>query len=80
MLPLKKLILASQSPRRKELMESAGYSFSVIKADADERVLDTPAETVRYNAELKAKTVAQQNPEAIIIAADTIVAFKEHSG
>jgi len=72
-----KLILASGSPRRKELMEKAGYQFEVITADVDESFLPgmQPKEVVEMLAEKKAKAVANKinYEKALIIAADTIV-------
>ncbi len=70
-----KLILASGSPRRKQLLEQAGYTFSVITADVDETNpagmpgADVPA----FLARKKAAVVAAQHPDAVIIAADTVV-------
>ncbi|MBO6020376.1 MAG: Maf family protein, partial [Clostridia bacterium] len=53
------LILASQSPRRRELMTDAGYSFRVLVSRADETLPagTPPAEGVRILAERKAKAV-----------------------
>jgi len=69
------LILASQSPRRQHLMEEAGYTFNVIVSDVDET---NPAgmpgmEVPEHLAHKKAVAVATQFPDAIIVAADTIV-------
>jgi len=71
-----KLILASQSPRRKYLLEQAGLRFTVIPSPIDEsRVApDEPAVYVQRLAEAKANDVAQRFPEAWVIGADTIVA------
>lgn len=70
-----KLILASQSPRRKELLGKLGYDFDVIPSNAEEKIdleldLDTAIEQVAYD---KAKAVQQSHPEDLILAADTIV-------
>lgn len=70
-----KLILASQSPRRKKIIEELGYDIIVHPSNFDEdsiKILD-PVELVRRLAEEKAKEVAKQYDDAIIIAADTIV-------
>ena len=70
-----RLILASASPRRKELLEQLGVVFEVVPAavtefeapDAD------PRELVRHNAALKADWVAALHPDATVIGADTTV-------
>jgi septum formation protein len=70
------LILASQSPRRKYLLEQAGLRFTVIPSTFDESRIapDEPAGFVRCLAEGKANEVALCYPEAWVIGADTIVA------
>jgi septum formation protein len=71
-----KIILASNSPRRKELLTQIGLSFTVAPADADESVLpgESPeAYAVRVALD-KARIAAKRAGEGIIIAADTIVA------
>ncbi len=71
-----RLILASQSPRRKYLLEQAGLRFTVIPSPFDEARIapDEPAAYVRRLADAKAKAVAIHYPETWIIGADTIVA------
>lgn len=72
----KKLILASASPRRKELLENLGYVFQIIPADIDETINGTksPKEIVKELALQKATYVADSvNYPAIIIGSDTIV-------
>lgn len=66
-------VLASESPRRVTLLESAGYDFSARKSGFPEVVLDDPKETVEANAHGKALTVASELPDEIILAADTVV-------
>ncbi len=70
-----KIILASQSPRRKQLMEAAELTFNIIIADVDET--NPPGmpgkEVPEYLAKKKAAAIEQQVHNAIIIAADTIV-------
>jgi septum formation protein len=69
------LILASASPRRRELLERVGVVFAVDPADTDEtRAPDEPpgAYAARV-AEEKARTVATRHPGAAVLAADTIV-------
>lgn len=50
-----KIVLASGSPRRKEIMKNAGYDFEVKTSSADETLPDniTPDEAVKYLAEIK---------------------------
>ena len=69
------IILASQSPRRKYLLEQAGITFSVIPSCADEMQHpgETPREYVERLSRDKALDVAQHNNAAWIIGADTIV-------
>lgn len=71
------IILASGSPRRKDLMQKAGYQFKVITADVDESFKEgsQPNDVVLMLAEKKAKTVASKKKfkNTLIIAADTIV-------
>ena len=72
------LLLASSSPRRRELLEMAGYEFSVVPANIDETFLrgTPPMQVVEQLSRRKAQAVAEQHPEAVILAADTIVTFK----
>ncbi|KAF1297836.1 septum formation protein Maf [Enterococcus sp. JM4C] len=72
-----KIILASQSPRRKELLSQLVDSFEIVPADIDETVRegDTPKEYVAQMATAKAAAIAEKYPEALIIACDTIVAL-----
>lgn len=71
------LILASASPRRKLLLEQAGYEFDVVVPDVDEAAhLNDSISAVAYTKLLafeKAYAVAQKHPSAIVIGADTIV-------
>ena len=73
------IILASASPRRKELLSTAGIECTVKVADVEEKIDDglTPAEVVRSLALQKAQAVADKNPEAIVIGADTIVVLDD---
>lgn len=69
------LILASASPRRKELLELAGFEFDIITADVDE-VLDaslTPSQLVMSLAFQKASAVAAEHKLSTVIGADTVV-------
>ena len=69
------IILASQSPRRKQLLEAAEIDFEIQVADVDET--NPPGMNPRIDAEhlakKKAEVIAKKNTDAIIIAADTIV-------
>ena len=69
------LILASQSPRRRYLLEQAGLTFAVIPStfDEDSVLLANPADYVKTLAEAKADEVARQYPGSWVIGADTIV-------
>ena len=70
------VILASASPRRKELLAGMGIPFEAIPSDAEEISADCglPAEEiVRLNAVLKAGAVAGSNPCALVIGSDTVV-------
>lgn len=69
------IILASQSPRRAELLKAMGVSFKVIPS-AYEEVLDHARPTEEVALELgrgKALAVARQHPAAVVIGSDTIV-------
>lgn len=69
------LVLASASPRRRELLAQLGIPFTVRAANIDETPLpgEAPADTALRLARLKAETVAVDFPESLILAADTIV-------
>ena len=71
-----KLILASASPRRKELLEKIGLPFAVLPAKGEERITQTdPAAVVMELSRQKAEEIAAQQQEAcIILGADTVVA------
>jgi MAF protein len=71
-----KLILASNSPRRRQLLALLGWDFQVVPAEVDEstREGESPSDYVRRLAERKARAVsAEATSDAIIIAADTTV-------
>lgn len=75
----KKLILASASPRRKELLGQAGYEFEIQVSHKEEVYTSTkPDEIVKELALLKAKDIAEQNERrsVVVIGADTVVAHK----
>ncbi|MBQ3668662.1 MAG: septum formation protein Maf [Clostridia bacterium] len=69
-----RFVLASASPRRREILTKLGYSFIVISSNAPEDdVQGTISEKVRKLAERKAVSVAAIEKDALIIAADTLV-------
>lgn len=70
-----KLILASSSPRRKAILENAGYTFEVKAPEIDEnlRIKLPPIDLVMKLALMKANAVSAAESDAIVIGADTIV-------
>lgn len=70
-----RVILASQSPRRRELLSLVGIPHEVVPADIDESVLahESPASHAERLARSKAETVALREPAGVIIGSDTIV-------
>lgn len=75
---MKTLVLASQSPRRKELLEQVGLSFTVQPSVQEETVEPgrTPQEVVQQLALQKAGEVFADHPDAIVLGADTLVAVE----
>jgi len=69
------LILASRSPRRRELLERMGISFQVMEPEVEEELGrgETPRAFVERIAREKAEEVAQRAPGAWVLGADTIV-------
>ncbi|MFC0557815.1 Maf family protein [Halalkalibacter alkalisediminis] len=76
---MKSFILASGSPRRKELLEQAYFSFQIQTSTIVETVEEglTPKEVVEQLALQKAKNVWSQNQDAVILGADTVVAIDD---
>ena len=70
-----KLVLASSSPRRTEILERAGWPHEVMVAGIDETVLphEEPATYVRRLARAKAEAVASRLSEGLVLGADTTV-------
>ncbi len=70
-----RIILASGSPRRRELLRALGLSFEVAPADVDETPLpgEAPPDMVARLSRDKAAAMADPNPDALVIAADTVV-------
>lgn len=80
----RRIILASASPRRRELMAMAGYEFEIKVSHKEEKYVSTePSEIVKELALLKAEDIAEQEimllngEELVVIGADTVVA---HAG
>lgn len=70
------LVLASGSPRRRELLHSLGWSFRIDVPDICEDLLpgEGPEEVARRLSRAKAAEAAARNPGALVVAADTLVA------
>ncbi len=73
------IILASGSPRRREMLAEAGLEFEVIPSPAEElHDVDMPLHLLcEANAELKALAISKLHPEATVIGADTLVYIDE---
>jgi septum formation protein len=78
MIQVKRLILASGSPRRKELLKQANLSFDISTSNIPEHIEDQllPHEVVQQLALQKAKAVAPVNSPDVFLGADTIVAYE----
>lgn len=70
-----RFVLASGSPRRRQLLKKAGYEFEIISPPDDEVSHDclTIRELTVWNATRKALGIAQKLPDAVVLAADTLV-------
>ncbi len=70
------VILASASPRRKQILENAGFDVTVRVSDADETLPDgiSPEKAVEHLAKIKANAIERKTDETVI-AADTVVAL-----
>ena len=79
MIRLPKLVLASGSPRRSEILSSVGWEFTkdVPDIDESERAGETPERYVQRLAEEKALAVAASHPGEIVLAADTTVVIDD---
>ncbi|HXG82474.1 MAG TPA: Maf family protein [Pyrinomonadaceae bacterium] len=79
MLQLPKIILASGSPRRAEILRFVGWEFEKHVADVDETEFagEKPEDYVRRLAKTKAETVAANYENALVLGADTIVVIDE---
>ena len=77
-----RLVLASASPRRAALLRIAGFDFAVQPSHVDEDDFPPgllPAQLASFLAEQKVRAVARECPEDVVLAADTVVAFGDHS-
>jgi septum formation protein len=74
-------ILASASPRRKEILETAGFEFQIMPSEIDEdQVVAKDAKALAVTlAELKAKKISKQHSE-LVLGADTVVVLREDGG
>lgn len=75
--PATRMILASASPRRRDLLIQAGYAFDVVLSNVDEEAFSadghSPAQYAQVLALAKARSVAPRYPDRIVLGADTIV-------
>jgi septum formation protein len=76
----RKIILASQSPRRKKLLEQIGLDFEIkaSKYEEDMNAKKDPQELVQFLALNKAQNLAKNYQDAIIIGADTVVVYQNN--
>lgn len=76
-MPAMPIILASTSPRRRELVGVFGLTFQFVSADVDEtpRTNESPADLVHRLSRTKAEIGKSQFPESIVVGADTIVSI-----
>lgn len=74
-----RLVLASASPRRRELLRAAGFACDVVEASVDEtpRSHERPADTAERLARAKAGAVARQFSDRPVIGGDTVVAIDD---
>src|SRR5690606_35580306 len=82
---MQKLILASGSPFRRDMLANAGLSFEVIRAEVDERAVEaalaqsgaTPSDLATILAEAKAVDVSGRHPDALVIGCDQTMALED---
>ena len=73
-----KFILASKSPRRKEILKKINLDFKIMESNIDESIISVNKNPYKYSielAELKAKNISINNPNYTVIGADTIVSI-----
>ena len=75
-----KIILASGSPRRRELLAQMGITFEVMISSVyeDFSIDKTPNKFVEFYAEEKAKEISMKNSESVVIGADTVVVLNDN--
>lgn len=75
---MRKIILASASPKRKDILKITGLNFAVCTSDYEEEINLPlrPRELARFLSRKKAEAVAHKYKNAVIIAADTFIVFK----
>jgi septum formation protein len=75
-----RIILASQSPRRSDLMRMLGFRFDVMPADIDETYTsgESGPEHAQRLAREKAEAIARTNADAVVIGSDTVVLLDDH--
>lgn len=76
---MKQFIVASASPRRKEILQNGGYDFEIIPSDCDESISEklSPEDTVKELAERKALSVLKSNKDSVVLGCDTVVALED---
>ncbi|UOU99352.1 Maf family protein [Chryseobacterium daecheongense] len=74
-----KILLASQSPRRKELLSSLGFDFEVVKIDCEEIIPENIpiGEAAAYLSQLKADAFVNLKEGEVLLTADTVVAIDD---
>ena len=74
-----RIILASKSPRRREILENTKVRFSIKESQIDETIKlnESPKDTVKRLAYEKALDVAKNNEDALVIGADTVVVIDD---
>ena len=74
-----KLLLASASPRRRQLLNAAGFQFDCVRSRVAEKFDPnlTVWELTTYNATQKGMSVARSRPEKVVLAADTLVVMED---
>ncbi|MBU5677699.1 septum formation inhibitor Maf [Alkaliphilus sp. MSJ-5] len=80
---MKQIVLASTSPRRKEILEGLGVEFKVVGSNIEEKVNEnlSPPEIAKQLAYLKAKDISNKiNGDYVVIGADTIVEYNKILG
>lgn len=77
---MRKIILASGSPRRKELLELADVPFEIVVSEVEETIgaYSSPSDIVMSLALQKASAVAENHSDHVVIGADTIVTYDSH--